>query len=157
MLLSILLTLYVCVFFTSWLPQTGPCVSSIPSTSVNTEMSGWPTGPLPHSRQITDESDASAPPGNGQAPGYKVNEPSLWSKKSLLPIQKAQVSAPTSDGHFTQNKKAFSVMNSDVRQCSFISPHSFGKQCFYLSRSGDALNLKFLFKPLKTFFSPSWK
>lgn len=140
MLRSILLTLYLCVFFTSWRPQTGPCVSSIPSTSVNTETSGWPTGQLPHSRQI---SDASAPPGNGQAQGYKVNEPSLWSKKPLLPIQRAQVSAPTSD--FTQyKKKASSVLNSNVRQCSFISPHSFGKQCFYLSRSGDALNLKFL-------------
>lgn len=143
MLRSILLTLYVCVFFTSWRLQTGPCVSSIPSTSMNTETSGWPTGQLPHSRQISDESDASAPPGNGQAQGYKVNEQSLWSKKPLLPIQRAQVSAPTSDGHFTQYKKSF-LSSEHVRQCSFISPHSFEKQCFYLSRSGDALNLKFL-------------
>lgn len=76
----------VCLRLLSWLPPTGLCASSIPSTFVNMGMTGWPTRlSMSRGQRVTDESSDSAPPDRGQVPACRIKEPSLWTKNLLLP------------------------------------------------------------------------
>lgn len=77
---------YVCVCSLSWLPPTGLCASSIPSTFVNMGMTGWPTRlSMSRSQRVTDERGDWAPPESGQVPACRIKEPSPWTKNPLLP------------------------------------------------------------------------